>query len=93
MEKDSDGSTNSLRPRSYSVNAYEQPRAKELVERMKHTYEYKLNEHRGYDSYKGNIRSASIQAPFVTLEDLFEKLPKSTSFDIEISQSLAPIKG
>ena len=88
IQKADDHYMNDLRPRSYSLNAYEQPRAKELVERMKHTYEYKVNEHKGYDSYKGNIRSATIQAPFVTLEDRLRKLPKSISFDIEISQSI-----
>jgi hypothetical protein len=80
---------NGYRSRSYSVNVYEQSRARSLVERMKHTFEFKLNEYKGYDSYKGNIRSEYIQAPFMTLEELFVKLPESVRFDIEISECLA----
>ncbi len=54
---------------------------------MKHTFEFKLNESKGFDSYKGNIRSEYIQASFMTLEELFVKLPESVRFDIEISES------
>ena len=53
---------------------------------MKHTFEFKLNEAKGYESYKGNIRSEYIQASFATLEDLLTKLPESVRFDIEISK-------
>ncbi|KAL8991980.1 MAG: hypothetical protein Q9169_007474 [Polycauliona sp. 2 TL-2023] len=72
------------RERSHSLGDYEQVRAKELINRMKHTFEYRLNEHRGFDSYKGNIRSKYIQGPLVSLEDLLVKLPDATRFDIEI---------
>ena len=72
--------------RSHSLNVYDQSRSKNLVERMKHTFEFKLNESKGYDSYKGNIRNEYIQASFMTLEDLLVKLPESASFDIEISE-------
>ncbi|KAL9033885.1 MAG: hypothetical protein Q9180_005711, partial [Flavoplaca navasiana] len=70
--------------RSHSMDSQAQEKAKELIERMKHTFEYKLNEHRGFDSYKGNIRGEYIQASFATLEDLFTKLPESIRFDVEI---------
>ncbi|KAL8972076.1 MAG: hypothetical protein Q9197_002952 [Variospora fuerteventurae] len=72
------------RQRSYSLDTHEQAKARELIERMQHTFEYKLNEHKGFDSYKGNIRSKYIQASFATLEELFTKLPESIRFDIEI---------
>ncbi|KAL8902253.1 MAG: hypothetical protein Q9207_004820 [Kuettlingeria erythrocarpa] len=72
------------RQRSYSLDTHEQAKARGLIERMQHTFEYKLNEHKGFDSYKGNIRSEYIQASFATLEELFTKLPESIRFDIEI---------
>lgn len=76
------------RQRSDSLDAHEQAKARGLIERMQHTLEYKLNEHKGFDSYKGNIRSEYIQASFATLETLLAKLPDSIKFDIEISKSL-----
>jgi hypothetical protein len=88
LEKNGEKLVNGYRSRSYSLNVYEQSRAKSLVERMKHTFEFKLNEYKGYDSYKGNIRSECIQASFMTLEELFVKLPESVRFDIEISECL-----
>ncbi|KAL8942318.1 MAG: hypothetical protein Q9211_001435 [Gyalolechia sp. 1 TL-2023] len=72
------------RQRSYSLDTHEQAKARGLIERMQHTFEYKLNEHKGFDSYKGNIRSEYIQASFATLEELFTTLPESIRFDIEI---------
>lgn len=75
------------KPRSHSLNVYEQSRAKSLVDRMKHTFEFKLNESKAFDSYKGNIRSEYIQASFMTLKELFVKLPESVRYDIEISKS------
>ena len=54
---------------------------------MQHTFEFKLNESKGFDSYKGNIRSEYIQASFMTLEELFVKLAEFVRFDIEISES------
>ncbi|KAL8927816.1 MAG: hypothetical protein Q9208_002233 [Pyrenodesmia sp. 3 TL-2023] len=74
------------RQRSYSLDTHEQAKARGLIEHMQHTFEYKLNEHKGFDSYKGNIRSKYIQASFATLEELFTKLPESIRFDIEISK-------
>jgi glycerophosphodiester phosphodiesterase len=51
----------------------------ELTERMKHTRDFKMK------GYKGNSRGTFIQAPFTTLEEMFRKLPESTSFNIEMS--------
>ena len=59
---------------------------------MKHIFEYKMNEHKDFDSRKGNIRSAYVQAPFITLKDLSQNLPEPCSFDIEISKPFLPIK-
>ena len=92
LDRSGDSVRDESRQRSHSLNIYEQSRAKGLIERMKHTFEYKLNESKGFDSYKGNIRSEYIQASFVTLEDLFTKLPECVSFDIEISKSIYPSK-
>lgn len=89
LERSGEELVNGYRSRSYSLDVYEQSRAKSLVGRMKHTFEFKLNEYKGYDSYKGNIRSEYIQASFMTLEELFVKLPESVRFDIEISECLA----
>lgn len=50
----------------------------ELEERMKHTRDFKEK------GYKANSRGNFIQAPFVTLEDLFRKLPENIGFNIEM---------
>ena len=86
LERCGDPARDEYRQRSYSLDNYGQPRAKSLIERMKHTFEFKLKESRGFNSYKGNIRSEYIQASFATLEDLLTKLPESIRFDIEISK-------
>lgn len=87
LERSNDSVRGKYRQRSHSLNNYEQSKTRILIERMKHTIEYKINEHKGFDSYKGNIRSENIQASFVILEDLFTKLPESIGFDIEVSES------
>ncbi|KAL8779938.1 MAG: hypothetical protein Q9213_006701 [Squamulea squamosa] len=81
---DNSSVNNQYRQRSHSLDTYEHARAKGLIDRMKHTFEFKVNAHKGFNSYKGNIRREYIQASFATLEDLFEKLPESVCFDIEI---------
>jgi glycerophosphodiester phosphodiesterase len=86
LERCGDQLGTKYKPRSHSLDVYEQSRAKSLVERMKHTFEFKLNGSKGFNSYKGNMRSECIRAPFVTLEELFVKLPESVRFDIEISE-------
>ena len=50
----------------------------ELTERMKHTRDFKIK------GYKGNSRGNFIQAPFATLKEMFQKLPESTGFNIEM---------
>ena len=85
---DDDGAEQRPKQRSRSLDSYNQANAKALIDRMKHTFEYKVNQHRGCNSYKGNVRSEFIQAPFATLEDLLTKLPESIGFDVEISGSL-----
>lgn len=89
LERNSDPVRDEHRQRSYSLGTYEQLRARGLIERMKHTFEFKLNEPKGFNSYKGNIRSEHIQAPFATLADLFTKLPESVRFDVELSESFS----
>ncbi|CAK7267530.1 Glycerophosphocholine phosphodiesterase [Sporothrix epigloea] len=50
----------------------------DLNERMKHTRDFKAK------GFKANSRGNFIQAPFATLEDLFEQLPQSVGFNIEM---------
>ena len=88
VKKSGDQLDAAYRPRSRSLNVYEQYRAESLIERMKHTLEFKLNEPKGFNSYKGNIRNEYIQASFMTLKDLFVKLPESVKFGVEISEPL-----
>ena len=67
------------RPRSHSVDAADhKTHTTELVERMKHTRDFKIK------GYKGNSRGNFIQAPFTTLEEMFKKLPETTGFNIEM---------
>ena len=89
LENNGHRASTKSRQRSHSLNVYEQSRAQSQIERMKHTFEFKLNEYKGFDSYKGNIRSEYIQASFMTLEAMFRKLPGDIRFDIEISTSPA----
>lgn len=87
LERNSVDVSIGLKQRSYSVDNSGEGRASDLIDRMKHTFEFKVNESKGFESYKGNIRSEYIRASFLQLEDLFQKLPETMSFDIEISES------
>lgn len=49
-----------------------------MPERMKHTRDFKAK------GFKGNLRGNFIQAPFTTLAEMFEKLPESIGFNIEM---------
>jgi hypothetical protein len=49
---------------------------------MQHTFE---GANSGF--VKPNTRSKHIHEPFITLRDMFEKLPETVSFDMEISKS------
>lgn len=84
LERNGNAAAQGLKQRSHSLIGFEQGRAQDLINRMKHTFEFKLNESRGFESYKGNIRSEYIRASFLRLEDLFHKLPEDMSFDVEI---------
>ncbi|KAF5859617.1 Glycerophosphocholine phosphodiesterase [Aspergillus alliaceus] len=72
-----DASTFAPRQRSMSVGGSEYDPA-ELNEKIKHTRDFKKK------GFKGNTRGNHIQAPFATLEELFQKLPKSVGFNIEL---------
>jgi glycerophosphodiester phosphodiesterase len=78
-----DDRSNTRRPRSYSVDNSKQrnihiDRQEELTERMKHTRDFKKK------GFKGNNRGTSIQSSFTTLERMFNALPESVGFNIEM---------
>ena len=66
------------KPRSHSVNTYDEYRSQDLVERMRYTEEGLQN------NIKGNLRGHSIQEPSSTLEQLLTELPESIAFNLEI---------
>lgn len=65
------------RQRSFSVGNLDLPEI-EMDERMKHTRDFKEK------GFKGNSRGKFIQAPFTTLEEMFNQLPESVGFNIEM---------
>lgn len=74
---------NPRRLRSYSVDNSTQrnihiDRQQELTERMKYTRDFKKK------GFKGNNRGFSIQSSFTTLEKMFDELPESVGFNIEM---------
>ncbi|KAH8731241.1 Glycerophosphoryl diester phosphodiesterase family-domain-containing protein [Phaeosphaeriaceae sp. PMI808] len=74
---------NPRRLRSYSVDNSTQrnihlDRQQELTERMKHTRDFKKK------GFKGNNRGFSIQSSFTTLEKMFNELPETVGFNIEM---------
>jgi glycerophosphodiester phosphodiesterase len=75
--------TNPRRLRSYSVDNSTQrnihlDRQQELTERMKYTRDFKKK------GFKGNNRGFSIQSSFTTLEKMFDELPETVGFNIEM---------
>ena len=78
LKKSDDGAKFSRRPRSNSMNSYDDYRAQDLLEKVKHTEEGLLGH------FKGNIRGCSIQEPSTTLKELLTRLPESVPFDLEI---------
>lgn len=66
------------KPRSHSVNKYDDYRSQDLLERIKYTEEGL----RG--NFKGNLRGCSIQEPSTILEQLLTDIPESVAFDLEI---------
>ena len=70
------------RPRSQSVNTYDECRSQDLAERMRYTEEGMQN------NIKGNLRGHSIQEPSSTLEQLLTELPESIAFNLEIKHPM-----
>ena len=70
----------SIRPRSHSLNTYDESRLGDLAVRMKYT------ESATEGAHKGNLRGKSIQGVFPTFEDLFTNLPDSIAFNVEMSE-------
>ena len=68
----------SLRHRSMSVGGAIDRDSQDMAERMKHTRDYKAK------GWKPNSWGNFIQAPFATLEEMFEKLSPSLGFNIEM---------
>jgi glycerophosphodiester phosphodiesterase len=69
------------RPRAFSVGGPRDDRERttiDMSDRMKHTRDFKMK------GSKGNLRGHFIQAPFTTLQEMFEKLPESIGFNIEM---------
>ncbi|KAI9837675.1 MAG: Glycerophosphocholine phosphodiesterase [Sclerophora amabilis] len=77
LERSHGKAHHSPRPRARSVDVYDDYRSDDLVERMKQTTDEG-------DEIKGNLRGCSIQSLLPTLEEMLVKLPKSTSFDLEM---------
>ncbi|KAF4634867.1 hypothetical protein G7Y89_g3244 [Cudoniella acicularis] len=68
----------SPRSRSRSLDLATDLKSQSLLERMKHTHEFRLK------GFKGNIRGEHIHGPFTTLEEMLRTLPKSLGIDIEL---------
>jgi glycerophosphodiester phosphodiesterase len=68
------------KPRSRSVNIYEDYRSHDLLERMEYT------EDGVQRNIRGNIRGCSVQEPVATLEQVLTELPESIAFNIELSK-------
>ena len=68
----------SWRPRANSVGSKDRTVVVDMPDRMKYTRDFKAK------AFKGNLRGHSIQAPFTTLKEMFEKLPESIGFNIEM---------
>jgi len=69
------------RKRAQSFDIAEDCRIKGLMDRIQHTYEYKLK------GFKGNMRGSHIHGPFTTLHELLTTLPEDVAIDIELSTS------
>ena len=66
------------KPRSHSVNNYDDYRSQDLLERIRYTEEGLCG------NFKGNLRGCAIQEPSTRLEQLLTELPESVAFDLEI---------
>ncbi|GAW18153.1 hypothetical protein ANO14919_076270 [Xylariales sp. No.14919] len=67
-----------VRPRSLSQSCGVDPGVSQIRDRLKHTVDFKEK------GMKSNIRGDVIQQPLATLKDLFDKVPKTVGFNIEI---------
>jgi len=70
------------KPRSHSMNTYDDYRSQDMVERMRYTEEGMHN------NVKGNLRGHSIQEPSSTLAQLLTELPTSAAFNLEIKHPM-----
>jgi glycerophosphodiester phosphodiesterase len=68
------------RKRAQSFDVAEDCRIRGLLDRIQHTYEYKLK------GFKGNMRGTHIHGPFTTLHELLTTLPEDVALDIELSK-------
>lgn len=66
------------KPRSRSLNSFDDYRSDDLEIRMRQTIE-------GRNEIKGNLRGHSIQELYPTFDDLLN-LPESVAFDLEMSK-------
>lgn len=82
LEKNSSTDGPRLRPRSHSVNTYDDYRSQDFNERMRLTSEGMQN------NIKGNLRGHSIQEPSCTLEQLLTQLPSTLPFNLEIKHPM-----
>lgn len=68
------------KPRSRSVDEYDDSRMEDLIERLR------LTSYGPTKAVKGNRRGFSIHEPLATLESLLRKLTEDIAFDLEISR-------
>ena len=69
--------------RSRSLNEYEDIRATDLTERMKHTFDFK------FKGFKANTRGNFIHNLLVTFKEVLQKLPESIGLHVELSMFAA----
>ena len=77
--QNTNGFTSGRQHRSMSLSdAVHDDTSDSMSERMKNTRDYKAK------GFKANTRGRFIQGAFTTLDEMFEKLPESTGFNIEM---------
>lgn len=80
LGKSTNGMSNGRKYRSYSLGAPDGDEKQNMDDRMKHTRDFKAK------GFKANSRGNFIQAPFTTLQEMFEKVPQEVGFNIEMSE-------
>jgi glycerophosphodiester phosphodiesterase len=68
------------RPRSCSLDSFDDGKTRDFMDRMKQTFEFKLK------GFKGNIRGDHIHGSFTALEELLQVIPETVGIDIKISK-------